>query len=56
MDFDAKMLPCGHYATGETPYKFIDGWYLGSFVYNTFKHLGEGSDSTSQRPKELVAQ
>ncbi|MHB8391075.1 MAG: transcriptional repressor LexA [Acidobacteriaceae bacterium] len=23
MDFDAKMLHCGHYATGETPYKFL---------------------------------
>ncbi|MHB8302027.1 MAG: alpha/beta hydrolase family protein [Acidobacteriaceae bacterium] len=39
MDFDAKILPCGHYTTGETPYKYIDGWYLGSFVYNSFKTL-----------------
>jgi len=37
MDWDAKVLPCGHYTTGETPYKYIDGWYLGSFVYNAFK-------------------
>ena len=21
------------------PYKFIDGWYIGSFVYSAFKHL-----------------
>jgi dienelactone hydrolase len=41
IDFDAKILPCGHYTTGETPYKFIDGWYLGSFVYNSFKKLAE---------------
>src|SRR5665213_3621466 len=33
VDFDAKILPCGHYTTGETPYKYIDGWYLGSYVY-----------------------
>ena len=32
----SKVLPCGHYTTGETPYKFIDGWYLGSFVYRAF--------------------
>ena len=35
------MLPCGHYTTGETPYKYIDGWYLGWFVYRAFKALRE---------------
>ena len=39
VDFVAKVLPCGHYTTGETPYKYIDGWYLGSFVYGAFKKL-----------------
>jgi hypothetical protein len=33
------VLPCGHYTTGETPYKFIDGWYMGWFVYRAFKAL-----------------
>lgn len=32
----SRVLPCGHYTTGETPYKFIDGWYLGSFVWKAF--------------------
>jgi dienelactone hydrolase len=41
VDFVSKVLPCGHYTTGETPYKFLDGWYLGSFVYNAFKQLAE---------------
>ncbi|HUZ04378.1 MAG TPA: alpha/beta hydrolase family protein [Acidobacteriaceae bacterium] len=41
LDFDAKILPCGHYTTGETPYKFIDGWYMGSFVYQAFKRLAK---------------
>jgi hypothetical protein len=41
MDYDAKVLPCGHYTTGETPYKYIDGWYLGAFVYNSFKALAK---------------
>jgi len=39
VDFVAKVLPCGHYTTGETPYKFLDGWYLGSFVYTAFRDL-----------------
>jgi len=39
VDFVVKVLPCGHYTTGETPYKFIDGWYLGSFVYTAFRDL-----------------
>jgi len=43
LDFEDRVLPCGHYTTGETPYKFMDGWYLGSFVYNAFKALGEGA-------------
>lgn len=41
MDYVSKVLPCGHYTTGETPYKYMDGWYLGSFVYNAFKALRE---------------
>ncbi|HMF65851.1 MAG TPA: alpha/beta hydrolase family protein [Edaphobacter sp.] len=39
VDYVSKVLPCGHYTTGETPYKYMDGWYLGSFVYNAFKRL-----------------
>jgi hypothetical protein len=27
-----RVLPCGHYSTGKAPYKFLDGWYLGSFL------------------------
>jgi hypothetical protein len=41
LDFVSKVLPCGHYTTGETPYKFMDGWYLGSFVYSAFKRLAQ---------------
>jgi hypothetical protein len=45
--YEVRVLPCGHYTTGETPYKFIDGWYMGSFVHRAFKALREekaGSD------------
>jgi len=37
LNFEPRVLPCGHYTTGESPYKFIDGWYMGSFVYRAFK-------------------
>ena len=39
VDYVAKVLPCGHYTTGETPYKFLDGWYLGSFIWGAFRRL-----------------
>ncbi|MGA2673667.1 MAG: alpha/beta hydrolase family protein [Terracidiphilus sp.] len=41
LNFEVKVLPCGHYTTGETPYKFIDGWYISSFVYRAYKALRE---------------
>jgi dienelactone hydrolase len=41
IDFVSKVLPCGHYTTGEPPYNYLDGWYLGSFVYSAFKSLAE---------------
>ncbi len=41
VDYVSKVLPCGHYTTGEFPYKYIDGWYLGSFVYESFKRLSK---------------
>src|SRR6185312_14436630 len=40
VDYESRVLPCGHYTTGETPYKYLDGWYLGSFVYRAFRNLG----------------
>ena len=39
VDFVAKKLPCGHYTTGETPFKYLDGWFLGSFVWGSFRRL-----------------
>ena len=49
LDFTSKVLPCGHYTTGETPYKYMDGWYLGSFVYQAFKALAEDWPSSQTR-------
>jgi len=54
IDYVSKVLPCGHYTTGETPYKFIDGWYLGSFVYNAFKQLAADTSRVGpQTPASL---
>jgi len=39
VQYESRVLPCGHYTTGETPYKYLDGWYLGSFVYRAFRDL-----------------
>jgi hypothetical protein len=55
IDYVSKVLPCGHYTTGETPYKFIDGWYLGSFVYTAFRDLPAAATTTMDRHSELVA-
>ena len=56
LDFESRVLPCGHYTTGETPYKFIDGWFLGSFVYRAFKDLARsGRRPVAAREHELAA-
>jgi dienelactone hydrolase len=37
LDHKVAVLPCGHYSMGETPYKYIDGWHLASFLGKAFK-------------------
>ncbi len=27
-----SVLPCGHYSTGMSPFKYLDAWYLGKFL------------------------
>ncbi len=29
---DVTVLPCGHYSTGRTPFKYVDGWVLTRFL------------------------
>jgi dienelactone hydrolase len=36
-DYQVAVLPCGHYTTGEFPYKFIDGYYIGRFLARAFR-------------------
>jgi hypothetical protein len=39
LNYEKRVLPCGHYTTGETPFQYIDGWFMGSFIYRAFKAL-----------------
>ena len=55
IDFEPRLLPCGHYTTGETPYQYIDGWHLGSFVYRAFKSLREEQPTPTPAPEEELA-
>ena len=43
----ARVLPCGHYTTGEFPYKYLDGWYLGHFIWRSFRELRRRPENTS---------
>jgi dienelactone hydrolase len=36
LDHKVVVLPCGHYTLGETPYKYMDGWQLASFLRTAF--------------------
>jgi dienelactone hydrolase len=36
LDFENRILPCGHYTTGETPYKYLDAWHMARFVNKAF--------------------
>jgi len=51
IDYIARTLPCGHYTTGETPYKYIDAWYLGKFIHDAFKKLA----FTNRKPVTATA-
>jgi dienelactone hydrolase len=36
LDHKVAVLPCGHYTTGETPYKYMDAWHMMSFLRTAF--------------------
>lgn len=36
LPLDVTWLPCGHYTSGEKPWKYLDGWKIASFIK---KHL-----------------
>jgi hypothetical protein len=41
LQLDAKVavLPCGHYTTGEAPFKFLDAYYMTSFLDSAFNEV-----------------
>jgi hypothetical protein len=51
--FEPRVLPCGHYTTGEFPYKYIDGWHIGWFVYRAFKELREEKAKGAAEAREV---
>ena len=53
IDFERRELPCGHYTTGETPFQYIDGWHLGSFVYRAFRDLAAEAQNR-QTPRSVA--
>jgi hypothetical protein len=38
---DVAVLRCGHYSTGKTPFKFVDGWILTRFLRRSLLGLGD---------------
>lgn len=32
IETEVAVLPCGHYSTGQAPFKFLDGYYLARFL------------------------
>jgi dienelactone hydrolase len=48
VNFEPRVLPCGHYTTGEFPFNYLDGWHLGWFVYRAFKALREEKAAARQ--------
>ena len=61
IEFERRVLPCGHYTTGETPYQYLDGWWMGSFIYRAFRDLARqahpaAQPAVSEAERELTPQ
>ena len=39
LDTTVAVLPCGHYTCGETPFKFLDGYHMASFLDSEFSEV-----------------
>jgi pimeloyl-ACP methyl ester carboxylesterase len=62
LNHEVRVLPCGHYTTGETPFQYIDGWHMGWFVYRAFRELRRermrtmpAEDSLPETEEDLVS-
>jgi hypothetical protein len=56
LNFEKRVLPCGHYTTGETPFQYMDGWHMGWFVYRAFKALRRERQAQSPAKIEQPAE
>ena len=36
LDHRVAILPCGHYTSGETPFKYLDAWHMARFLAGAF--------------------
>jgi dienelactone hydrolase len=36
LNHKVSVLPCGHYTSGETPFKFLDAWHIARFLEGAF--------------------
>src|SRR5262249_41149068 len=51
--YELAVLPCGHYSTGQAPFKYVDGWVLTRFLRRALLEGTEGTEGTdSQRAAE----
>jgi dienelactone hydrolase len=39
LDTKVAVLPCGHYTCGATPFKFLDAYYMASFLDSAFNEV-----------------
>jgi hypothetical protein len=39
LDTAVAVLPCGHYTMGETPFKYLDAYYIASFLDRAFGEI-----------------
>ena len=58
---EVAVLPCGHYSSGKTPFKFLDGWILTRFLKKALlqvrliARLGRNLEKRARRSKALSA-
>jgi hypothetical protein len=46
---EVAVLPCGHYSTGKTPFKFVDGWLLTRFLKRALIVDGRAENANLER-------
>jgi hypothetical protein len=46
-DFKSVELPCGHYTTGEAPFKFLDGYHIVRYMVKGLNESSRAARSSS---------